>query len=574
MSAPSPRTGPATRAEVCAVACAEAWRGDGEILACRAAQAAGISSVFQELSLVPDLTVEENVWFRHEPMSAIGTVRRRALRRQTVELFERYGFPVTRPDQEVRRLTLAERQVVEVAKALARDPAVLILDEATSSLSPRETEWLLGLAGRLAADGKLVIYISHRLQEVRAVANRITVFRNGMTVAAHETSAVSDDEIISEMLGRRLDRLFPERKPTATDRLALRIRGLTAGHRLKNVDLDLREGEVLGVGGLQGHGQRELFQTLFGIGRAKGTIELWGKNVTVRGPQYALTGRDGIALVPEDRRGQGLLLAKSVRENLTLSVIPRFSRFGVLNPRREKALVDEMIGFLRIKAKTPDQPAGTLSGGNQQKVIFGKMLLTEARVLLLFDPTRGVRLVSFAIHWIKAEIHEYVLRNWRMVKVATTKAQRKLFFNLRSMKQGLGTMSEEDIGRMALQLKVKPEEVAEMERRLAGQEMTFEADEDDESYAPANYLAADSNAEPSRMLEAEETEHLRTTGLAKALDSLDARSRRIVETRWLREKDGLTLHDLAAEFKVSAERIRQIEVKALEKMKKSMSANN
>ena len=355
-----------------------------------AAQAAGISSVFQELSLVPDLTVEENVWFRHEPMSAIGTVRRRALRRQTVELFERYGFPVTRPDQEVRRLTLAERQVVEVAKALARDPAVLILDEATSSLSPRETEWLLGLAGRLAADGKLVIYISHRLQEVRAVANRITVFRNGTTVAAHETSAVSDDEIISEMLGRRLDRLFPERKPTATDRLALRIRGLTAGHRLKNVDLDLREGEVLGVGGLQGHGQRELFQTLFGIGRAKGTIELWGKNVTVRGPQYALTGRDGIALVPEDRRGQGLLLAKSVRENLTLSVIPRFSRFGVLNPRREKALVDEMIGFLRIKAKTPDQPAGTLSGGNQQKVIFGKMLLTEARVLLLFDPTRGV----------------------------------------------------------------------------------------------------------------------------------------------------------------------------------------
>ncbi len=187
-----------------------------------------------------------------------------------------------------------------------------------------------------------------------------------------------------------------------------------------------------------------------------------------------------------------------------------------------------------------------------------------------YDPERGVRLVSFAIHWIKAEMHEYILRNWRLVKVATTKAQRKLFFNLRSMKKGLGTMSPEDVGRMARELKVKPEEVSEMEMRLAGQEMTFEADDDDESYAPVNYLAADANAEPSKVLEAEQSERLRSEGLAKALDSLDARSRRIVETRWLREKGGLTLHALAAEFKVSAERIRQIEAKALEKMRKVM----
>ena len=187
-----------------------------------------------------------------------------------------------------------------------------------------------------------------------------------------------------------------------------------------------------------------------------------------------------------------------------------------------------------------------------------------------YDPDRGVRLVSFAIHWIKAEIHEYILRNWRLVKVATTKAQRKLFFNLRSMKQGLGTLSPDEVGRMAKELNVKPEEVSEMERRLAGQEMTFEADEDDETYAPANYLAADASAEPSRLLEAEESGRLQTEGLAKALDSLDPRSRRIVETRWLREKDALTLHDLADEFKVSAERIRQIEAKALDKMRKLM----
>jgi ribose transport system ATP-binding protein len=353
-----------------------------------AAQRAGVSAVFQELSLVADLTVEQNIWFRREPLTSFRTVRPRKLRADTLALLERYRIPVARPDIEVRRLTLAERQVVEIAKALARDPAVLILDEATSSLAPRETEWLLDLAKNLAASGMLVIYISHRLAEVRHLAKRITVFRNGMTVAAHDMASVSDDEIIAEMLGRRLDRLYPERTPTATDRVALKIRGLTVGHRLQGVDLDLREGEVVGVGGLQGHGQRELFQALFGVGKSKGSIELWNRPLHARSPRQALS--DGIALVPEDRRAQGLLLAKPVRENLTLSVIPRFSRAGFLDRRREKALVAEMMTFLRIKAKTPDQLAGTLSGGNQQKVIFGKMLLTEAKVLLLFDPTRGV----------------------------------------------------------------------------------------------------------------------------------------------------------------------------------------
>jgi RNA polymerase sigma-32 factor len=190
-----------------------------------------------------------------------------------------------------------------------------------------------------------------------------------------------------------------------------------------------------------------------------------------------------------------------------------------------------------------------------------------------FDPDRGVRLVSFAIHWIKAEMHEYILRNWRLVKVATTKAQRKLFFNLRSMKKGLAPLTREDVSRVAAELRVKPEEVVEMETRLSGQEIAFEADQDDEdTYAPVNYLAADQEAEPLRMLEAKETEETRSAGLDSALNSLDARSRRIVEARWLREKDALTLHDLAAEFKVSAERIRQIEAKALEKMRKALPA--
>ena len=190
-----------------------------------------------------------------------------------------------------------------------------------------------------------------------------------------------------------------------------------------------------------------------------------------------------------------------------------------------------------------------------------------------FDPERGVRLVSFAIHWIKAEMHEYILRNWRLVKVATTKAQRKLFFNLRSMKKGLAPLTSADVERVAGELKVKPEEVVEMETRLSGRELGFEGDrDDDESYAPVNYLAADEAAEPYRVLEAEESERVSAEGLQKALATLDPRSRRIVEARWLREKDAATLHDLAAEFKVSAERIRQIEAKALDKMRKLLPA--
>jgi RNA polymerase sigma-32 factor len=187
-----------------------------------------------------------------------------------------------------------------------------------------------------------------------------------------------------------------------------------------------------------------------------------------------------------------------------------------------------------------------------------------------FDPQRGVRLVSFAIHWIKAEIHEYILRNWRLLKVATTKAQRKLFFNLRSMKRGLGPLGAKDVKRIAADLNVKPEEVVEMETRLGGHDVAFEADDAEEAYAPVHYLAADETAEPSHVLEAAQEEKVQSVGLKKALEALDPRSRRIVESRWLKEKNPATLHDLAAEFKVSAERIRQIEAKAMEKMKKAM----
>ncbi len=261
--------------------------------------------------------------------------------------------------------------------------------------------------------------------------------------------------------------------------------------------------------------------------------------------------------------------------------IQAVNRIPMLTPERERALAfrlrehndleaarELVLSHLRLVVSVA---RGYLGYGLPHADLIQEGNIGLMKAVKRFDPARNVRLVSFAIHWIKAEMHEYILRNWRLVKVATTKAQRKLFFNLRSMKQGLAPLSVEEIGRIASELKVKPEEVSEMETRLSGHELAFEADDSDEEvYAPAHWLSADPEAEPSRVLEAKQNERLAAAGLQTALATLDPRSRRIVEARWLKEKDAATLHDLAAEFKVSAERIRQLEAKALEKMKQAM----
>lgn len=356
----------------------------------QSARLSGISPVFQELSLIPDLTVAQNLFFGDEALSVLGTISQRNLNERAKALFKSLGLEPIRPDVPVSALSIGDRQLIEIVKGLATDPAILILDEATSALLPREVDWLLAKARERADAGKLVLYISHRMDEVRRVADRITVLRNGETVATERTSALTDDAIVSMMLGRRLERLFPERKATSTGRPALRVSDLKVGHLLRSASFDLREGEILGVAGLQGHGQRELFMALFGAERAEGQLEVWGRKVTLRGPSHALSSEIGVGLLPEDRRNQGLLLAKSIRENVVLSALKRITRRGLLDVNAEKALVDGAMAQLRIKADTMEQAAGTLSGGNQQKVVLAKLLATEAKILLFFDPTRGV----------------------------------------------------------------------------------------------------------------------------------------------------------------------------------------
>jgi RNA polymerase sigma-32 factor len=263
--------------------------------------------------------------------------------------------------------------------------------------------------------------------------------------------------------------------------------------------------------------------------------------------------------------------------------IQAVGRFPLLTPEQETALArrfrtEEDLDAARQLVLSHLRVVVAIARGYLGYGLPHADLIQEGNIGLMkavkrFDPERGVRLVSFAIHWIKAEIHEFILRNWRLVRIATTKAQRKLFFNLRSMKPGLEPLTPDEIRRVASALRVKPQEVAEMEIRLAGQEVALEpVGDDDDTYAPIAYLA-DPGDEPSKVIEEEQTKRLRTEGLSTALAGLDPRSRRIIEARWLREKDPATLHDLAAEFKVSAERIRQIEAKALQKMRNAIEAH-
>ena len=349
--------------------------------------AAGVRTAFQELSSIPELTVAENLLYGEEP-TLLGRVRRRRLLARAEELLGNLGLGRIDPTALVEELAFAERQLLEVARALRRPARALILDEATSALSDEESAWVLEQARRAAAGGAVVLLITHRLSEVRAAADRLTVLRSGSAVLTGSVSEHDDDELITAMLGRRVERLYQSPKRSG-ERVALSVRGLRVGGRVGPVDFDAREGEILGIGGLQGHGQRELLMALGGAGHwTGGEAQLGGRDYRPRAPRDALSRR--VALVPEDRQREGLLLPLTVRTNVTLPSLARFARRGLLDTRNELTGARRGVERVGVPASRLAMPAGSLSGGNQQKVVLAKALLDDPVMLLLYDCTRGV----------------------------------------------------------------------------------------------------------------------------------------------------------------------------------------
>ena len=350
-----------------------------------------IGAVYQELSLIPQLTVAENILLGREPARA-GLIRERALWQRAAEVLRRLErfldrrLPLHEP---VERLSPADQQLVEVAKALSRDPEILILDEATASLRRQEVDALAQVIRELSAAGTGILFISHRLGEVYELCQRATVLRNGRVAGTVDLAGTPERVLLHLMTGEQ-PALEPAPKLRAdSGPVRLRVQGLRAAGRLDGIAFDARAGEIVGLGGLQGQGQPELLRALFGdFPLASGRIELDGKPVRFRKPSDAI--RHGVALVPGNRAQDGLFLIRSVLENLTLPSMNRRSRLGLLSPRRERAAAERMLAELQIKAGSLCDPVATLSGGNQQKVVVGKWLLTRPKILLLDDPTKGV----------------------------------------------------------------------------------------------------------------------------------------------------------------------------------------
>ncbi|HLI60038.1 MAG TPA: sugar ABC transporter ATP-binding protein [Solirubrobacteraceae bacterium] len=349
------------------------------------ALARGVATVFQELTLLPRMTVAENLLLGREPRGPIRLIRRLDMPATAGELLAEHGVKSVDPGELVENLPLAQQQLVEIVRAIMRRPKVLILDEPTSALSRREVEWLFEQTRGLREQGTCVIFTSHRWSEVSDLADRITVFRNGTDVGTHEQ--LSEEEAVKLMTGRQVDTASARPESEPGDQALLEACDLEAPG-LNGVSLRLRTGEILGIGGLEGQGQRELFGALYGQIPSQGEVKVEGRPRRLRNPREAI--RAGIAFIPQDRKAEGLLLPMSVRENLTLPILRRLASCGVLRPVKERQASEEMIERLHIDARRSGQPVATLSGGNQQKVLLGRWLLTESRILLLYDVTRGV----------------------------------------------------------------------------------------------------------------------------------------------------------------------------------------
>jgi len=360
----------------------------------------GISIVFQELNLFPHLTVAGNLFVNRELTGRAGLLDDRAMAAETRRVFDTLGVDID-PRARVRDLTLGEKQLVEVARALQQRSDILILDEPNSALTGKESERLFEIVRKLREQGITVIYVSHRLEEVFAVADRVTVLRDGRCEGTWRTAETTIPRIVEAMIGRHIGEAFPRRTPVPQDApRAFEVRGLGRGTRLGPVSFHVREGEIVGLAGLEGAGVDEVFHLLFGLERPdRGDVVCRGRPCRARSPLEAI--RNGWGLIPANRREQGLMMDASIRENAVLAVLDRLkTRLGLVDGARERELAVGHAARLHIVAESVEKKVVHLSGGNQQKVVLAKWLATEPKVLLLNDPTRGVDVGA------KAEIYE------------------------------------------------------------------------------------------------------------------------------------------------------------------------
>jgi ribose transport system ATP-binding protein len=356
------------------------------------ANASGIVCIFQELSLMPDLSVADNICITAPPKTRLGLIDGREQRRRAEALLARVGCEDIDPRERVRNLPLSRRQMVEIAKALGRDPKLLILDEATSALTSADVSKVYDILRQLRKDGLALLYISHRMHEIKQLADTCSVFRNGRHIETFAAAAHDDHEVVQLMIGREMSHVYPPKPKWDTPPTpVLEVRKLSWEPVLKDISLTVGRGEIVGLGGLDGQGQRELLLALFGVLRGvRGEILIDGQRTSIGSPSRAKSKRIGMALIPEDRKTEGLMLPMSIGENISMAALPMLTKGLVIDRSKEASRIAEMIQQMQIKIGSASDPVATLSGGNQQKVVIAKWLMTGARIVLLNDPTRGI----------------------------------------------------------------------------------------------------------------------------------------------------------------------------------------
>lgn len=390
----------------------------------RQARALGVATVHQELSLVPELSVAENIllgrWDAHRRGMLID---RESMRREAAAVLLEFGVPLD-PTAMVSKLSIAQQQLVEIARGLSSRPRVLILDEPTSSLCASEVEMLLQMVSKLSERGVAVIYVSHRMDEIQRVAHSVSVLRDGRHIATVPIAEAPTGEIVRLMTGEAHDATPNRHTSQVPGRVALKVSGLSTANKLKNVDLELRQGEIVGLAGVLGSGRTELLRAIYGLDRiSEGRIDVFGEAVARRTPREMI--RHGVGLAPEDRKKEGLVLDMGIAQNLVMSSMHKVVRRSMISRRRESLLAQQSATRMSVKLASLADPVRSLSGGNQQKVVLGKCINADVKVFLLDEPTRGV---DIAAKWHIYELLEALAAQGTAVLVASSELEELMLF--------------------------------------------------------------------------------------------------------------------------------------------------